>query len=132
MFYLDTLPNFLLYAGLSLILCITFLKSYVWITPYNEFKDIDTGDQASSISVGGALIGFSLPLASLIAHSVNIVDLLIWSFVAFVIQLSIYFLLSVRFKEMAKKIHEGDKSIAWLVAMCSVAAGILNAACMKY
>ena len=69
------LPDFLLYFVVALLLLAAFVAIYVRVTPYREFVLIRGGNIAAAISLTGALIGFVLPLASAIAHSVNPVDI---------------------------------------------------------
>ena len=73
------LPNFLLYFALALVLLTIFVAIYVRVTSYREFVLIRGGNVAAAISLSGALIGFVLPLASAIAHSVNPVDMVAWA-----------------------------------------------------
>ena len=56
-------PHFV-YFALALIVAMLFVVIYIWITPYHEFALIRDGNAAAAISLGGALVGFSLPLAS--------------------------------------------------------------------
>ena len=124
--------KFLAYFISSLVLTTLFLIVYMRITPYNEFDLIDKGNTASACSLSGALLGFIIPLASAIIHSVNFFDMLLWGAVAFGIQVLVYLLVRQLFKDLPSAIEEGIVSKGLFLGALSMAAGILNAACMSY
>src|SRR6266704_3333337 len=84
------LPDFLLYFVVALLLLAAFVAIYVRVTPYREFILIRSGNVAAAISLSGALIGFVLPLASAIAHSVSPLDMAMWSAIALLVQIVVY------------------------------------------
>src|SRR3982750_4408426 len=84
--YLTTLPNFLVYLAISIALLAAFMSAYVLITPQHELPLIRQGNVSASIVFSGTLLGFALPLASAVAHSVNLVDLALWGAIACVVQ----------------------------------------------
>jgi len=126
------LPSFLVYFGLALGLLALFITVYVRLTPYREFALIRQGNVAAAISLSGAILGFVFPLASAIAHSVSLRDMLAWALAALVVQVVVYVgatRLILRFREA---IEGGVIAPAVLLAAVSVAVGILNAACLTY
>lgn len=129
---LSTIGSFLIYLGACAALALAFMRFYVWITPYDEFKLIEDKDPAPAIALGGSLIGFTLPIASLVIHSTGLIDLLIWSVIALAVQLAAFYGIYWRYPDLPARIKSGDLSIAWFIALCSIAAGILNAACLVY
>ena len=72
------LPSFLLYFALGIAVFAAFCVVYAAVTPYDELALIREGNVAAAISLGGAVLGFVLPLASAIAHSVGPVDMVVW------------------------------------------------------
>ena len=56
-----------------------FLWVYALITPWREFTLIRAGNSSAAIALVGALLGFCLPLANTIAHSVSLADVVLWS-----------------------------------------------------
>jgi len=123
------LIDFVSYLGFSLILSIIFSYLYVTVTPYPEFTLIREGKLAPAISFGGALLGFILPMASAISHSVNFIDMMIWSSLAL---LMTFFAFRLVFPNLLKDIAEDNVSVATTLACASVAVGLLNAASMTY
>ncbi len=129
---LSGVPSFLAYFALGLLLLGTFLAIYSWVTPYNELALIRAGNVAAAISLAGAIVGFVLPLASAIAHSVSIVDMLVWGVIALVVQVVVFFIVGRLVPHFAEAISSGRVSAATLLASLAVAVGVLNAACMTY
>ncbi|HKO68882.1 MAG TPA: DUF350 domain-containing protein, partial [Burkholderiaceae bacterium] len=84
------LPYFAAFFGMSLVLLAVCLALYVVITPYPEIKLIREGNAAAATSLGGAVIGFALPLASVVVNSVSLLDMLLWSAVALIVQLAAF------------------------------------------
>jgi putative membrane protein len=130
--YLATLPSFLLYFVAALILSGLFLLIYLFVTPHRELSLIRQGNTAAAASLSGALIGFVLPLASVIQSSLSIIDMLVWGGVALVVQVLVFVVLRLCFPELVRQIEEDHLGPALMLAGFSVAVGILNAACMTY
>lgn len=126
------LPSFLLYFALGIAVFAAFCVVYAAVTPYDELALIREGNVAAAISLGGAVLGFVLPLASAIAHSVGPVDMVVWGFVALAAQVVVYFLVARLVPRFGEAIRAGRVAGATLLAALAVATGILNAACMTY
>lgn len=129
---LSGLLKFALYFSASLGLTALFLVVYVRVTPYREFELIKNGNPSAAWSLGGALLGFVVPLASAVINSVGFFDMLLWGAVALGVQIMVYLLVRQTFKGLAAAIEEGMASKGMFLGACSLAAGILNAACMSY
>ncbi len=122
-------PHFV-YFVLALLIAGLFVAVYVRVTPYREFALIKEGNVAAAISLGGALLGFCLPLAKAIAQSASVPDMLIWAAVALVAQLVAYLVVRVLLKNLATQIREGKIASAVFLATVSISIGLLNAAAM--
>ena len=129
---LPGIVKFLAYFVSAMGLTGLFLIIYVQVTPYKEFNLIDHGNVAAAYSLSGALFGFIIPLASAIIHSVNFYDMLLWGAVSLVVQILVYLLVRLLFKGLAAAIQEGTVSKGLFLGALSLAAGILNAACISY
>jgi putative membrane protein len=125
-------PNFLLYFALALLLLAVFVAIYVRVTQYREFALIRNGNVAAAISLSGALIGFVLPLASAIAHSVSPVDMVAWGAIALIVQLVVYAAACRLVPHFREAIESGHAAPAALLAALAVSVGVLNAACLTY
>ena len=89
---LTGLPAFLVYFCTAIVVVVAYLFVYTRVTPHNEFQLIRDNDPAAAIALGLSLLGFVLPVVSAIAHSANIVDCLIWSVIALIVQIVVYFM----------------------------------------
>jgi putative membrane protein len=126
------LPAFLVYFCTALIAVITYLFVYTRVTPHNEFQLIRDNDPAAAIALGLSLLGFALPVVSAIAHSANVLDCLIWSLVALVVQIVVYYLVKIPVPNLSQRIAAGELAPAIWLGLASLAAGALNAASMIY
>ncbi len=73
-----------------------------------------------------------LPVASVIANSVGLLDVVMWSVVAMAIQVLLFVVVWKRFADIVTSIHDGRVSSGIFLGALSVAIGILNASCLTY
>jgi putative membrane protein len=130
--YLAYLGVYLSYMAVCAGLLAAGLAAYVWVTPYREFKLIQEGNTAASYSLGGTLIGFTLPLASAAAHSVDLADLAVWGAIALAFQVLAFLAVTVAFKGFRLGMEEGKASYGIMLGSLSIAVGILNAGLLTY
>jgi putative membrane protein len=131
-YLLRAFPHFLGYFCMAVVLLGLFLLIYLWVTPYAELELIRSGNLAAALNLGGAILGFCLPLASTIAHSVSIPDVAMWALIALILQIGVHFLSRVIIKDMTRLIESGTVSVGALACSLSLGFGILNAACLTY
>lgn len=129
---LQGLDEFLVYFGLCIVFVVLFLAIYVRVTPYREIRLIREGNSAAAASLSGALIGFVLPLASAVEHSLNPYDLAIWATIALVVQLLVYAATRLVLPDVGRDIPAGKVASGVFLGALSVGAGILSAASMSY
>lgn len=129
---LAALPNFLAYLLASIVLLGIFLAIYTRITKHDEWSLLNQGNVAAAVSLSGSVLGFSLPLASVIAHAANMADLVVWSVVAMVVQLVAYFILFMTQRDITGRIERGEMAPAIMLATAGLVLGVLNAACLTY
>src|SRR6478672_4937428 len=84
------LPAFAGYFAAAFVLSTIFVIAYTAVTPFREIDLIRQGNSAAAIQIGMGLIGFSIPLASAIYHSANIIDCVVWGVIALITQLIAY------------------------------------------
>ena len=124
--------DFLLYLAISGVLLAMFVTIYVKITPYREIALIRDNNMAAAFSLSGALIGMVIPLANAVEYSVNPVDMAIWGFIALAIQLFVFVIARIALPNIAVDIPAGKTAPGFFLGAISIAAGLLNAACMTY
>ncbi|GAA3544767.1 DUF350 domain-containing protein [Zobellella aerophila] len=131
---LSGLGPFLLYFSLSILMLLLFKWLYVFVTPYDEWKLIkEHQNLAAAIALVGAVVGFSLAVASAAANSVSLLDFAVWGIIALFAQLLAFALVRLVFlPKIAERINEGQVSAGAVVGGLSVAVGLLNAACITY
>ncbi len=123
--------NYALYLISAALLMTVFFMVYCWATPFDEMALIRAGNSAAALSFSGALIGFSLTVASAILHSTSLVLFLAWSVGAILVQLVVYVLVS-RVLHMSKEhIESGNVAFGGLLGAISLAVGAINAACLS-
>jgi putative membrane protein len=127
---LSTLPNFLAYFAVGGVLTALFVLLYANLTPHREFALIRGGNSAAAIVLVGALLGFELPLASVIAHSAAIIELAVWGIIALVVQLGGFLVTRMVLPHLPQAIADGNIADSVFLAGVSLALGILTAACM--
>ena len=126
------LPAFLVYFCTAIIAVVAYLFVYTRMTVRNEFTLIRDNDPAAAIALGLSLLGFVLPVVSAIAHAANIVDCLIWSLIALIVQVVVYYIVKIPIPSLSAKIAAGELAAAIWLGLASLAAGALNAASMIY
>jgi len=126
------LPAFIVYFCTGVVAIVAYLFVYTRITPHDEFQLIRDNDPAAAIALGLSLLGFSLPVVSAIAHSANVVDCLIWSAIALLVQVAVYYAVKIPVPNLSAKIANGELAAAIWLGLASLAAGALNAAAMIY
>ena len=124
--------DFLLYLAISGVLLAAFVAIYVRITPYREIALIRDNNMAAAFSLSGAVIGMVIPLANAVEYSVNPVDMAIWGFIALAIQLLVFVIARIALPNIVVDIPAGKTAPGFFLGAISIAAGLLNAACMTY
>jgi putative membrane protein len=127
----STLPSFLAYFVGGSILFAAFVVVYTHITVHDEIALIRAGNSAAAVALSGALIGFVLPLAVVIARSANLIDVLVWGVIALVVQIGGFLIARAVIPGLSRAISDGKVSDAVFVASLSLALGILDAACLS-
>ena len=130
--YLSGLPAFAAYLALAIVLALVFVAIYVRLTPHPEIRLIREGNAAAAASLGGALIGFAIPLASAIENSVSLPDMLLWAAVALAVQLIGYLLARAAVRDLSRQIEQGTLAAGIFLGAVAIAIGLLNAASMTY
>jgi putative membrane protein len=129
---LQTIGSFLIYFVAALIATAIFITAYMAVTSHNETALIKQGNTAAAISFAGALLGFSLPLASAVINAVSLIDMLVWSAIALVVQLGVFLVVDLLLRQVSRHIEEGNVAAGITLGAASLAIGVINAASMTY
>lgn len=126
------LPEFLAYLAVSAVLVLVYIVVYSAITPHNEFGLIRENNMAAAVAFSGSLLGFVIPLSAAVTNSTSLGDCAVWGLVALVVQIAAYLLLRVPVSNLSGRIAEGQIAAGIWLGAGSLAAGMVNAACMSY
>jgi putative membrane protein len=124
------IDDFFLYFLTAVVAEAIFVVLYMAVTPHHEATLIKAGNTAAALTFGGAVIGFTLPLTSAIAHNVSLPGTVVWAAVALVVQLAVFLLANLLLRDLSRRIEEGDLAAGITVAVASLASGMISAACM--
>ncbi|KQM30597.1 DUF350 domain-containing protein [Sphingomonas sp. Leaf10] len=132
-YFLDGALHFVIAFGLACLFLTVFKWLYQISTPYDERALIAANNPAAGIALGGAIIGFALPLASALSVTVSVIEFTAWALLAGVIQIVAAFIVRrLIVRDMAVRIEEGNIASAIYSAATSIGLGLLNAASMTY
>ena len=127
---INSLPAFFAYFATATAMLAGFVALYVMVTPYREISLIRAGNEAAAISLGGAVIGFALPLAVSVAVSHNLYAMIGWGVVASVVQLLTFIAARLALPRLNESIPQGKLASGIFLASLAIGVGILNAGCI--
>lgn len=130
--YLANLPDFVIYFLSAALLMVLFVVVYIRTTPHPEIALIREGNTAAAVKLSGALIGFTIPVASVIVSSVDLFDMMLWGPVALVVQVLTYEVLRLVIPKLSEAIVADRVGVGIFAGAVSISIGILNAACLTY
>jgi putative membrane protein len=123
----NIIVNYALHLVAAGLLLFVFFLIYTWVMPFKEITLIRQGNVAAALTLGGALIGFSMTVASGLVHTDALGSFVGWSAAAAVIQLLTYVLVS-RLLHMSKQQIEGNNiAFGVLMASISISVGAISA-----
>jgi putative membrane protein len=119
--------NYLLHLSTSVALVMLYFVIYTRMTPYDEVKLIRGGNRAAALSLGGTLIGFSLPIASALLNMPDYYQFAGWAAGAMLVQLLV-FQVATRMLSMSRDQIEADNAaFGGLLGALSISIGLVNA-----
>ena len=122
---------FLLAFGTALLFAIAFQFIYQLATPHNERKLIREGNVGAAVALGGALIGYALPLSSALREAHSIGEFAAWAVLAANIQILTFIIIRrLVFSDVGARIERGELPVAIYLAAISITVGLINAASM--
>lgn len=124
------LPVFLTHSAMTFAVLIAGVFLYVKVTPHDELALIRSGNVAAALSLAGAIVGMALPLAVSLSVSVSNLDILVWGFVATVLQIIAFRGVDFVLKDISARIEDGEMSAAVLLVAVKVATAMVNAAAL--
>ena len=129
---LSDIVSFLKYFFIAVILIGAYISIYIIITPHAEIKLIRENNSSAAVAFSGSLMGFSLPIAIIIAHSSTLISCLVWGVIALITQIVVFFIARTLIPRISEKIENGELASGIWLGTSSLTGGIINAACMTY
>jgi len=127
----DGALQFLIAFGSAGLILVVFKYLYQLATPYDELKLIRGGSTCAAVTLGGATIGFAIPLAMAMSQAHSLAEFVAWAVLAGIIQVIVFIIVrTVVVKDLAARIERGELSVALYLASISIAVGLINAASM--
>lgn len=131
-FFLEGLPAFLSHMGFATAFLFIFIAIYIRITPYKEISLIREGNTAAAASLSGTVLGYCIALASSVAHSIDLFDMIIWATIALLVQLLAFCAARLMLPQLVKDVPDNKLASGIFLGALSLGMGILNAACQTY
>lgn len=104
---------------------------YQLATPHREAELIAGGNSAAAITLGGAVLGYAIPLATALTQTENLLEFAAWAALAGVIQILVFVIVRrLALPDVSARIDRGEIAPALYLLTLSLAVGLLNAASM--
>lgn len=126
--FVEAFPRFLLWTGSAGVMLVVASTIYVLLTPWKEFALVREGNAAAGLALAGAIAGLAIPIASCLASSVTLVDLVIWGVVSLLLQLLVYRLVDVLLTDIPKRIEKQEAGAAIVLISAKLSSAMILAA----
>ncbi|KJS24153.1 MAG: membrane protein [Hyphomonadaceae bacterium BRH_c29] len=126
--FVEAFPRFLIWSASAGVLLIVASTIYVLLTPWKEFAEIKRGNSAAGLALGGAIAGLAIPIASTLASSVSLIDLVIWGVVALLLQLIVYRLVDLLLGGIPARIAQDESGAAIVLVAAKLSSALILAA----
>lgn len=121
-------PITLLHIAVTMLILLGAAALYILLTPHKEIALIREGNAAAAVSLGGVLLGLSIPLAVSLQASTNLIEIALWGAATVVVQLLVFRLVDVMLHGLPRRIQEGEMSAAALLVGAKLATAVIVAA----
>lgn len=126
--FVEAFPRFLLWTGAAGVMLVIASTIYVLLTPWKELALVKQGNSAAGLALAGAIAGLAIPIASCLASSVTLIDLVIWGIVSLLIQLIVYRLVDVILTDIPKRIEQEEAGAAIVLIAAKLSSALILAA----
>jgi len=121
-------PNFLVMTLIAGGMLVVASAVYILLTPWKELALVRGGNGAAGLALAGAILGLALPLATCLAASTEIFDLVIWGVVALLMQLIAYRVVDMLLSGIPARIENDEAGAAIVLIAAKLAAALLLSA----
>jgi putative membrane protein len=121
-------PDFLMMTGTAGLLLLIASTIYILLTPWKELALVRGGNGAAGLALAGAIAGLAIPIASCLASSLTLVDLLLWGSVSLLLQLLTYRIIDMILRDIPQRIQNDEAGAAIVLIAAKVSVAMLLAA----
>ena len=122
--------NFLISVIAAGALLVVGCVVYVLLTPMKEMELVRAGNSSAGLGLAGVIIGLAIPIASALATSLSLFDLLIWGVVALLIQMLAFRIVDLILKDLPKRIENDEPGAAIVLIAVKIASALLVGAAL--
>lgn len=126
--FVEAFPRFLIWTGTAGIMLAVATVVYVLLTPWKELALVRNGNSSAGLALAGAIVGMAIPIASTLASSVSLFDLVIWGVIALLLQLVAYRLVDVMLRDIPQRIERDEAGAAIVLIAAKLATALILAA----
>lgn len=121
-------PDFLLMTGTAGVLLLLASTIYILLTPWKELALVRGGNGAAGLALAGAIAGLAIPIASCLASSLTLLDLLLWGSVSLLLQLLTYRIIDMVLRDIPNRIQNDEAGAAIVLIAAKISVAMLLAA----
>ena len=121
-------PDFLLMTGTAGVLLLLASTIYILLTPWKELALVRGGNGAACLALAVAISCLAIPIASCLASSLTLLDLLLWGTVALLLQLLTYRIIDMVLRDIPNRIQNDEAGAAIVLIASKMAVAMLLAA----
>jgi len=126
----QSFPVFILWYGSAGLLLLVAASIYVLLTPWKELALVRNGNGAAGLALAGAIVGLAIPIASCLASSVSLLDLLLWGVVSLLLQLLAYRAIDAILRDIPQRIKNDEAGAAIVLISVKLSVAMLLAAAL--
>ncbi|MDP3749738.1 MAG: DUF350 domain-containing protein [Phenylobacterium sp.] len=124
-------PITLMHIAVTVLILVLAAGVYILLTPHKEITLIRAGNSAAALSLGGVLLGLSIPLATSLARSTSMLEIALWGAAAVALQLLVFRLVDMLLRGLPQRIQEGEVAAAALLVGAKLATAVIIAAAVS-
>jgi len=121
-------PTFLFMTGTAGLLLLIASTVYILLTPWKELALVRGGNGSAGLALAGAIVGLAIPIASCLASSISLFDLILWGVVALILQLLTYRIIDMILRDIPGRIQNDEAGAAIVLIASKLAVAMLLAA----
>jgi len=121
-------PIALLHIVVTMAILVAASALYILLTPHKEIALIREGNTAAAVSLGGVMLGLSIPLAVSLQASTNLIEIGLWGAATVVVQLLVFRLVDLMLHGLPRRIQDGEMSAAALLVGAKLSTAVIVAA----